>query len=299
MNAAADTAAPTYEKGTWQDTMQKSSVLAKRGDDAKKKAGVLLWTGTQAAIETWLPNVDADVSAEGLYEEVKDALGESRKGDASKIKTVAVAVAHHGLDLSSSKNLSQAYNAARALTVVAEQQKVEDGALDKAVEGIEAPKTTGSVEGAAALLLSKGIEGAVVALLDALGANNFDAHKALVREFQTEIASRVQAAKPKPAPKPAKPKKATASTGAAKKATAAKPASGKTKGKPVGTAPKATAAPVEEPVVEDADPVDEDMFDAIEGEEQGEVVETPTVPVAKRPAGGKGRPVVRRPARNA
>lgn len=291
-----------YEKGSWQEALQKSSNLLDRSAKARKTASNLLWKGAKEGIEGWLPESATDVSGERLYGDVIEALGKGRKGDASKIKTVAVAVRTHGLDLSVYPNLSKAYAEATRLTKTVAVQAEEDDAAEKAIESIEAPKTTGSVEGAAALLLSKGVDGAVVAILDTLGAKNEAAHRAFMRAVSTEIAARVQANKPKPAPKaPAAPKAgATASTGKAgvKKATA--PVASKTKGKPVkGTASKPAA-----PVAEDTDkgepitdPVDagtaevEDIFDEIEAEDTA--AEAPA-PVAKKKA---GRPVVRRPQR--
>lgn len=294
-----------YEKGSWQEALQKSSNLLDRSAKARKTASNLLWKGAKEGIENWLPESTTDVSAEGLYGDVIEALGKSRKGDASKIKTVAVAVRTHGLDLSVYPNLSKAYAEATRLTKTVAVQAEEDDAAEEAIAQIEAPKTTSSIEGAAAILLSKGVDGAVVAILDALGKTNEAAHRAFMRAVSTEIAARVQANKPKPAPKaPAAPKAgATASTGkGAKKASA--PVASKTKGKPVGTAKKASAPVAEvedkgEPVSEPVEAGTEDVFDieaeadALDAEETSadNAVETPEVPVAKK----AGRPVVRRP----
>lgn len=243
----------SYEKGTWQDTLDKSAKLFDRSQQGRKRASNLLWQGAQNAITGWLPSSGDDVSAEGLYNEVLEVLGTSRKGDVSKIKTVALAVRNHGLELASYPNLSKAYSEATRLTKTVKQERDEDDAAEKAIEGIEAPKTTSSVDGAASLLLSKGLDGAVVAILDALngpsGKNNEAAHRAFMRAVSTEIAARVQAAKPKPAPKvKAEPKegatkaKATVKDGSSK--TKAKVAKGSPKGAPAKAAPKAKAAPV-------------------------------------------------------
>lgn len=235
--------AVTYEKGSWQEALAQSSTLLDRSTKARKRASSLLWMGAQTGIESWLPDADTDVSAENLYSEVLGILGKARKGDASKIKTVALAVKDHGLVLTLHPNLSKAYAEAVRLTKTQAAQATEDDAAEKAIDDIvaNAPKSTTSVEGAALLLLSKGIDGAVVAILDALGANNEAAHRSLLRAFSTEIAARVQAAKPKPAPKaPAKAKGAAkvAASGSSPKAaiksagTKAKPAKG-AKAKPV------------------------------------------------------------------
>lgn len=292
----------TFEKGTWQEALHRSSTLLDRSTKARKQASTLLWTGAQTAIEEWLPNSDTDVAGEALYNDVLDALGKPRKGDASKIKTVALAVKDNGLVLTIHPNLSKAYAEAVKLTKTAAVNASEDDAAEKAIENLSVPKTTGSVEGAAALLLSKGLDGAVVALLDALGAQNFDAHRALARAISTEIAARVQAAKPKPAPKaPATDKgkgAQVATTGSSPKAavktagTKAKPkgAAG-TKAKPVAVS-KSKGDPNARPLPPKAEVADEPA----KGEPVSEPVEagaehvgTPAVPVKKA---GKARPVV-------
>lgn len=248
--AVTDTDKVTYEKGSWQDTLDKSATLLDRSASARKKASALLWQGAQAGIEDWLPNAGKDASAEGLYGQIIDIMGTARKGDASKIKTVALAVKDNGLVLSTFDNLSKAYAEATRLTKTVKTHAAEDEAAEAAVEALAeaAPKTATTAESAAAILLAKGIDGAVVAILDALGANNEQAHRAFMRSVSTEIAARVQAAKPKPAPKAPKAPKGNATP--AKKAPAKKAVAkdGATKAKPVA---KAKAAPVAkaEPVV--------------------------------------------------
>lgn len=272
-----DGTATTYVKGSWQDNLHKSSALLDRSTKARKQASGLLWTGAQTGIEEWLPGSDTDVSGENLYNDVLGALGKTRKGDASKIKSVALAVKKHGLVLSLYPNLSKAYGEATRLTKTVQAQATEDAAAEKAIESIEAPKTTGSVEGAAALLLSKGLDGAVVAILDALGANNEAAHRAFMRAVATEVAARVQASKPKPAPRSGPKTGATqaATGGKPRKAATVQPAKPKQKGKPV--AAKATAPTAEAPA--EAGPVNDG-------------VET-SAPAPK----AKARPVVKRPGR--
>lgn len=149
-----------YTKGSWQDTLDKSATLTDRSVAARKKASALLWDGAQDAIDEWLDNA-TDESAEGLYDEVISILGEARKGDASKIKTVALAFAADKIgDLANFPNLSKAYGAAVKATKGAKEEKEQDDAAEKAVESITPPKTASSVEAAALLLLSKGIDGA-------------------------------------------------------------------------------------------------------------------------------------------
>ena len=271
MSNDTTTEAPTYAKGSWQEALQRSSTMLDRSAKARKLASSLLWKGAVEGISEWLGNSDTDANGEGLYGTLLEALGTSRKGDASKIKTVALAVKNNGLDLAAFENLAKAYGEATRLTKTVRQEASEDDAAEEAIANIEAPKSTSSVDGAAALLLSKGVDGAVVAILDALGKDNFDAHRAFMRAVSNEINHRVQAvkdaeakakaaeakAKKEEADKAraekkaeaeaarkaaAKDKKATAKKTAAKKATA-KPAT--TKAKP------AKAAPVEEPEAEE------------------------------------------------
>jgi hypothetical protein len=243
--ADGSTGTVEYEKGTWREALHRSASLLDRSVKARKQASSLLWDGAQTGIEEWLPGADTDVSGENLYNEVLGILGKPRKGDASKIRTVALAVKDHGLVLSVHPNLSKAYTEAVRLTKTVQVHADEDTAAEKAIEALSVPNSTTTVEGAAAILLSKGIDGAVVAILDALGATNEAAHRAFMRAVSTEVAARVQAAKPKPAPKaPAKPKGAAkvASTGSSPKA-AIKTAGTKAKaGKPTKAKPVAVSS---------------------------------------------------------
>lgn len=289
---------PVFEKGTWQYHLQYSVSLHDKSVKARKRASALLWQGAQEGIETWLPTASNDVSAENLQRDLLAALGTARKGDASKIKTVALAVVEHGLVLATFPNLAKAYAEATRLTKTVQQEKDEDDAAEKAVEAIDAPKSTTSVEGAAAILLSKGVDGAVVAILDALngpsGKNNEAAHRAFLRAVSTEIAARVQAAKPKPVKKAAAgPKdgakeagttttpKATIKDGKAKAKPAAKKAGAKAK--PVAGAKPASAKakPVNAGVESSSDkgePVTEPVH---AGDEVPDHTEAPA-PVAKK-----------------
>lgn len=250
---------PTYTKGTWQHALSESSTLLERSTKARKRASALLWDGAQTGITEWLDKSSDDTGAEGLYGQVIDILGVKRKGDASKIKTVALAVKDHGLVMATFDNLSKAYAEATRLTKTVKAEAAEDDAAEKAVEALSVPNSTTTIEGAAAIVLSKGIDGAVVALLDALGATNEAAHRALLRSMSTEIAARVAANKPKPAPKKASApkagatkakatpaKKATVSDGAAKAKAKPKAAPAK-KAAPTKAAPVAKAKPVAVP----------------------------------------------------
>lgn len=295
MNAVnTEDTATTFEKGSWQDHLHQSSTMLDRSIKARKRASALLWQGAQEGIETWLPNSDDDVSGEGLYSEVMEALGTARKGDASKIKTVALAVKKHNLVLATFPNLSKAYAEATRLTKTVATEAAEDDAAEKAIASIEAPKTTGSIEGAAALLLSKGVDGAVVAILDALGANNEAAHRAFMRALSTEVAARVQAAKPKPAPKAAGPKagakQATGGTAPAK----ATVKDGKAKAKPTPVSaskgdpnkkalpPKAKPSAKAKPVQPVEAPVESEGVTDLGDEVETVTVEAPAKPKARR-----------------
>lgn len=264
--STTETTAHTYAKGSWQESLEKSAVLMGKSTEARKKASALLWSGAQAAIAEWTPKADTDSTGETLYGSIIDVLGTKRKGDASKIKTVAVATVRHGLVLASHENLSKAYAEAIRLTKTVADEAAEDDAAEKAIEALAAnvPNSTTTVEGAALILLGKGIDGAVVAILDALGANNEAAHRAFMRALSSEIADRVQAAKPKPVAKAAGPKtgatqatkaaapKATVADGATKaKATPAKKAAPKAKATPVSASkgdPNKKALPKATPV---------------------------------------------------
>lgn len=305
--------APVFEKGSWQESLQKSSTSLARSASAKKTASILLWKGATEGINDWLVNhAEEDATAEGLFERVCTALGRSRKGDASKIRSVAVAVRTKGLDLNEFPNLSQAYSKATALTRTAREHAVEDDAAEKAIEAIEPPKSTSSVDGAAALLLSKGVDGAVVAILDTLGKDNFEAHRAFARSLASEIVSRASAAKTAQqehakveaekarAAKAEQVAKEKAEKGGATESTrtTAKPAS--EKAKPAKAKPSKPSTRKDEPVTEDAAPEAEPNEDtpAEATEPNVAAVEAPAETVSK-PSKPKGKPVVRRPGTKA
>lgn len=266
----------------WKGTLSKAAALFDKSSASRKQASGLLWTGAQEAITDWTPRSDDDVSGEGLYSDLLEALGKGRKGDASKIRTVALAVKNNGLDTRQYPNLSKAYAAAVALTKTATKQADEDAAAEKAVQSIakSAPASAETPEGAARIVLSKGVDEAARLLLDALGATNSDAHRAFMRAVAEEVAGRN-----KPAPKtkaaPAGPKEGTVTpkakpTGAAKKAAAVK-----AKPKPVGK-PK-----VEQPALTDT----EIEADKNAAEARAEIQ-------AQNQAKAKAKPVLRgRPAR--
>lgn len=184
----------SYEKGSWQDSLQRSTQMLEKAKKGTKMASALLWKGAVEGIGDWIENSAAsDSTGENLYGSLLAALGASRKGDASKIKTVALAVRDKGLDLTAHDNLSKAYAEAVKITKVAKVEADEDDAAEEAIAGIEAPKSASSEDGAAKILLAKGVDGAVVAILDALGADNFAAHRAFLRAVSSEINDREKA----------------------------------------------------------------------------------------------------------
>ena len=267
---------PEYAAGSWGAMLQESTVLKIRAGKVDKRAGKLLWDGAKAAIAEW--DSGTDPSGESLYDEVKEALGNTRRGDANKIKTVAIATENHGLDISQHQNLSQAYNAARALIADMTKGKTdadEDDAAERVVESLDAPKTASTAEAAAKVLLGKGIDGAVVAIFDALTTAAVDADTAekairsFLRSATSEAASRAkhradearaakEAEKEKDrAAKAAEREKARAERESAKPKAAPRKASEKpvakkaekaTAAKPVAKKPVARPKPVAKPV---------------------------------------------------
>lgn len=281
----SDSDKPEFDSGTWQATLTKSATLFDRSGKARKQASALLWDGAQVGITEWLDNSDTDVHAEVLYADVLDILGTPRKGDASKIKSVALAVKNNGLVLSLYPNLSKAYAEANRLTKTVKQHADEDHAADEAVSAIQqtAPKSSSTPEGAALIVLSKGVDEAARLLLDALGATNTAAHRSLLRAISQEIAGRVQ-----PAPKPQK--KATAPKGAAKKA--AKATGTKAKATKAATKPKPVRKPVEADDTAAEAPTVDDMFAEIEAEDSADE-QVVTAPKASKPKPVRRGPVKR------
>lgn len=239
---------------TWQETLSESATLNERAGKAKKKAGVLLWEGAQNGIKSWLPNSDKDSTAEKFGQAVTEALGAGRKGDASKIKTVALAVKNNGLVLASFDNLAKAYAEATRLTKTVKAQAAEDDAADEAVQSIDAPKSSSKPEGAALIVMAQGVDEAARLLLDALnvkeGEQNTAAHRAFLRAISQEITGRIP--KPEPKPKaPAKPKKsakAAKKSAAPAKRAAVKSGADKAKVSPAKGEPAAKAAPAKRAV---------------------------------------------------
>jgi hypothetical protein len=314
------TKANTSTEYNWREDMKKAGELKDRAATNNKQASARLWRAAQAGITEWIPNADDDVSGENLYNEFISAYGESRKGDCSKMKTVALAVLNNGLTMGEFDNLSKAYAEARRLTQTVKTEKAEDVAADEAVTKIAetAPKSSSKPEGAAMIVLAKGVDEAARLLLDALGADNTPAHRSLMRAISQEIAGRTKPepkvkktaetkegatkAKVSPAPKagatkakPASAKAKAAEATLAEKAAAAG-VTGTPKAKPAkAKSVKAEPAPVEDEPIDDLDDIEDNIEDDFFNDEVDE--DFVDDEVDQTPAPAKAKPVVRRPVR--
>jgi len=249
---SVDPSKEEFEKGTWQAAVQRAAVLVKKSANDKKRAGVLLWQGATSAIAEWLEDNTDDVNGEGLAHALLEVMGTARKGDVSKIKTVGLAALNHGLVPADWDNLSKAYAEATRLTKVAPQQEAEDNAADAAIEAkaSSVPSSASTIDDAAAIVLSRGVDEAARAILDGLNTetdedgkpvNNVAAHRAFLRAVSADINGRVRA--PKREVSDEDKEGATKATPKAEGSTpraAAK--SGATKGKAVPAANKRTTA---------------------------------------------------------
>lgn len=270
----------TTEKGTWQDDLATSSVLRSKSDKDRKRSSALLWDGAKAGIEAW--DSSDDPSAEQFSDEVNSVLGEGRKGDASKIKTVALAVANNGLNLDEFPNLAKAYAEATRLTKTVKVEKSEDEAADEVISALDVPKTASSGEAAAKIVLGKGVDEAARLLLDVLGDQNFDAHRSLLRALTQETTGRVKASKEAEKTKVADaPKKGAEQASKAKAQPKVQPASAKA---------KVVAKPKGAPVKVEADDAQGTL--PVAPSDKGEPVEGK--PVEGKPA-VKAKPVVKKP----
>lgn len=193
------------EMKPFEKTLHEAAKAFANAEKATTKGGTLLWQGTQEAYEAWDASKDEDGT--GLYESVKGALGESRKGDASKIRTVALAAKAGKIDLDDYDSLSKAYTAATEAGKKAEARDEEDRAADEAVQSLNAPDEATTAEAAAKIVLESGVDDAARILLDTLGPDNVAAHRAFARAVSEEIAGRITEVKKAEA---AKKKKAEA-----------------------------------------------------------------------------------------
>lgn len=181
----------------WRADMAKAARLREKSDTNRKKSSERLWRATKGGIVEWLvTTATEDSEGKGIYAEFLAAYGDKRQGDCSKMKAVALAVRDRGLDVEEYENLSQAYAAARQAALEEETANLtaeQDDAAEKAVARISetAPKKAKDPEGAAMLLLAGGIAPAVQVILDTLGPQSTDAHRALLRALEQDIENRV------------------------------------------------------------------------------------------------------------
>lgn len=234
----SDTTEDQVELTGWQAVLGKAATLFDRSSAGRKRASELLWKGAVEGINSWDQSIDS--GAENLYNEVLAALGKARKGDASKIKTVALAVKHHGLEVAVYPNLSKAYAEATRLSKTIANEATEDEAADKAIAALgPIGDTANTPEDAAKIVLAKGVDEAARLLLDALGATNEAAHRALLRALSAEIAGRV---KPVTKTVVSGPKAGAVQAGKAKAGPKAKAQPASAKAKPVKPVAQAAVA---------------------------------------------------------
>ena len=288
---------------TWAETLRAAARKLDTAAVTAREGNSLVWLGGAAAIADVTSGSDYDGTA--FYEQLLGALGQPRKGTASKLRTVADAVVEHGLDTSEHKSLAAAYGAARALNRTRTVEVAEDTALDEALSVLIAPKSTSTIEGAAKLLLSKGEDEAVRQIFDAIGGDNFAALRSFVRAATQELSGRVKASQEAA-------KKEAAAKAAKKRAKAAQDKQDKKSGEkkaPVRRASgirKAPAKKVEPEQVEQAEPeqaakparqVRKPRAKAPAPKAEPELENTePTLDGGEAPAPRVVRRVVRRPA---
>ena len=241
---------------TWAETLRAAARKLDTAAVTAREGNSLVWLGGAAAIADVTSGSDYDGIA--FYEQLLGALGQPRKGTASKLRTVADAVIEHGLDTSEHKSLAAAYNAARALNRTRTVEVAEDTALDEALSALIAPKSTSTIEGAAKLLLSKGEDEAVRQIFDAIGGDNFAALRSFVRAATQELSGRVkasqEAAKKEAAAKAAKKRAKAAQDKAAQDKQDKKSGEKKAPVRRASGTRKAPAKKVEPEQVEQAEP---------------------------------------------
>ena len=285
---------------TWAETLRAAARKLDTAAVTAREGNSLVWLGGAAAIADVTSGSDYDGTA--FYEQLLGALGQPRKGTASKLRTVADAVVEHGLDTSEHKSLAAAYNAARALNRTRTVEVAEDTALDEALSVLIAPKSTSTIEGAAKLLLSKGEDEAVRQIFDAIGGDNFAALRSFVRAATQELSGRVKASQEAA-------KKEAAAKAAKKRAKAAQDKQDKKSGEkkaPVRRASGTRKAPAKKVEPEQAEPeqaakparqVRKPRAKAPAPKAEPELENTePTLDGGEAPAPRVVRRVVRRPA---
>lgn len=99
----------------WAILLGVSTERFRVGKGTLRESSKYLWLGAKEAIKDWAYSTDP--TGERLYQDVLTALGGTRRSSASKVKTVALAVAHFGLDLDAYGSLNRAYDEARRMAV--------------------------------------------------------------------------------------------------------------------------------------------------------------------------------------
>lgn len=212
---SSQTSTSTPSTSTWRIALQQAGLQKDEARANTKEAGQAAWAAARAGIEEWLTVKGADPEAQAFHGEVLRYYGKARKGEASKIRTIALATANNVLDPNAYRTLGAAYAAALKLTKIADVNATEDAALAAsaaalaalaALEAASAP--TGTPESMASTIMALGAKKAVTLMLDALGEDNLPAHRALLRELSKQVGERNEKAQAKTAAStPAKPAK--------------------------------------------------------------------------------------------
>lgn len=314
--ASTDAEVYTFEKGTWQHTLQLSATADTKVTSLKILAGKRLWMGAKAAVEEFIdPTNDTsstDPSGETLAAAIK-VTGLSASS-VSKIKNVALAARDRDdfdfeafVDATDKPSLDKADKRVRALVAAdkaPEEEAKQDTAFEEAVTAVAevAPKTSTTVEGLLQIALTKAgdADEFVKVLIDVLSGptkiHNAEACQAFIRTFAAENGSRIKAAKPA--------KASTSEANAAKRAAPVKAKAAPVKAKPAPVSkskgdpnermlPAAQDSEASEPADETpAQPEDFDWDDIdTEGTDTPEAVTSTPVPTKAKPAPVKAGPV--------
>jgi hypothetical protein len=224
---SSQTSTSTPSTSTWRIALQQAGLQKDEARANTKEAGQAAWAAARAGIEEWLTVKGADPEAQAFHGEVLRYYGKARKGEASKIRTIALATANNVLDPNAYRTLGAAYAAALKLTKIADVNATEDAALAASAAALAAlaaaSAPTGTPESMASTIMALGAKKAVTLMLDALGEDNLPAHRALLRELSKQVGERNEKAQAKTtASTPAKDK--TVPKADVKPAAPAKPA---------------------------------------------------------------------------
>ena len=214
--STSQTSQTSTSTSTWRTALRQAGLQKDEARANTKEAGQAAWAAARAGIEEWLTVKGADPEAQAFHGEVLHYYGKARKGEASKIRTIALATANNGLDPNTYRTLGAAYAAALKLTKIADINATEDEALaaasaaaaSAAAASAAVSAATGAPADMAIMIMSLGAKTAVTLMLDALGEDNLPAHRALLRELSKQVGERNEKVQAKTAAsKPAKPAK--------------------------------------------------------------------------------------------